>query len=402
MTVRSRYTLPALSALAGAAILAGCDKKAPEQHARPPVAVSVVTVKNESIPLSQEYIGRGISPYDVELRALVSGNLKERPMVDGSDVKAGDVLFTLDETPFRAALKNAKARVVSAEVTEANAHRNLDRMKPLLESKAISTKDLDDANTAMLNANAQLEAARADVVSAQWNLDNTRIVAPVSGRLGKAAVVPGAPIAANQTILVRLQQTDPIWVGFSIPEPTLLKFNSEVAGGRITGGKESEMKVNLRLSDDSKYPVTGKLNFSDINLRTEVSAMEARAIFPNAEKRLKPGQFFTVILSGPVRHDVSLVPQRAVQITPTSKYVFVVTRKKGPDGKEFTGVEARDVETGEWYGDRWVIESGLKEGDKVVVEGIIGIQNSGGPATARVADSPWKPETAAAKPAAAK
>ena len=364
----------------------------------PPAAVSVITVKPESVPLSQEYKGRGVSPYDVELRALVSGTLKQRPMVDGADVNAGDLLFVIDETPFKAALENAKARVSQAETTLGNAQRNLERMKPLIESKAISTKDLDDANTAALGAQAQLEAARADVVSAQWNLDNTRIVAPVSGRLGRAAVVPGAPIAANQTILVRLQQTDPIWVGFSIPEPTLLKFNREVREGRITGGGESQMKVNLTLTDGSHYPVTGKMNFADINLRTEVSAMEARAIFPNPDKRLKPGQFFTVTLSGPVRHNVFLVPQRAVQINPTNKYVFVLAKAKDKDGKEYATVEARDVQAGDWYGDRWVIESGLKEGDKVVVEGILGIQMHGGPGAA-VAPSDYK--EAAAKPASA-
>jgi len=401
MSVRIRTTISALAATAGALVLAGCEKKQ-AQHAMPPAAVAVIDVHPESVPLTQEYIGRGISPYDVELRALVSGTLKERPMTDGSDVKAGDLLFVIDETPFKAVLENAKARVAQTETTLGNAKRNLERMKPLLESKAISTKDLDDANTAALTASAQLDAAKSDVVSAQWNLDNTRIVAPVSGRLSKAAVVPGAPIAANQTILVRLQQTDPIWVGFSIPEPTLLKFNREVREGRITGGGEQEMKVNLTLSDGSKYPVTGKLNFADINLRTEVSAMEARAIFTNTDKRLKPGQFFTVSLNGPVRHHVFLVPQRAVQITPTTKYVFVVVKKKGPDGKEFEGVESRDVDTGEWYGDRWAIESGLKEGDRVVVEGVIGIQMRGGPAAAHVAASPWKPEKAAATPAAAK
>jgi len=273
-------------------------------------------------------------------------------------------------------------------------------MKPLIESKAISTKDLDDANTTMLTSKAMLEAARADVVSAQWNLDNTRIIAPVSGRLGRAAVVPGAPIAANQTILVRLQQTDPIWVNFSIPEPTLLKFNREVREGRITNGGEKEMKVNLTLSDGSKFPVTGRLNFADVNLRTEVSAMEARAIFPNKDMRLKPGQFFTVTLSGPVRNNVFLVPQRAVQINPTNKYLFVLTKAKDKDGKEYATVEARDVQAGEWYGDRWIIEDGLKEGDKVVVEGILGIQMHGGPGAPVVAGDYKEADAKPAAPAA--
>jgi len=239
-------------------------------------------------------------------------------------------------------------------------------------------------------------------VSAQWNLDNTRIIAPVSGRLGKAAVVPGAPIAANQTILVRLQQTDPIWVGFSIPEPTLLKFNTDVRSGKITHGSEAEMRVDLKLSDGTQYPTPGKLNFSDINLRTEVSAMEARAIFKNSDMRLKPGQFFTVRLSGPIQSGVFLVPQRAVQINPTNKYVFVVVKGKDKGGKEITTVEARDVRTGDWYGDRWIIESGLKDGDKVVVEGVLGIQMHGGPGAAVVASDYKEAETKPAKPDAAK
>lgn len=369
MILPTRFQQTALIAIAGAAFLAGCEKKQ-GAFKMPPSRVSVLTVQPETVPVVQEYIGRGISPYDVELRALVSGTLKERPMQDGAEVKAGDVLFILDETPFKATLENAKARVIQSEATAANAERNLERMKPLLETKAISTKDLDDANTAMLNAWAQLAAARADVVSAQWNLENTRIVAPVSGRLGKAMVVPGSPIAANMTILVRLQQTDPIWVGFSIPEPALLRFNREVREGKIKNADENQIRVDLKLGDGSVYPTPGKLNFSDINLRTEVSAMEARAIFDNPDKRLKPGQFFTVSLSGPTRSGVFLLPQRAVQINPTNKYVYVVSKLKGKDGAEYEGVEVRDVQTGEWIGDRWVIESGLKAGDRVVVEGV--------------------------------
>lgn len=395
-----RHTSMTLTALAGAIFLGGCDKPAGGGHGGlPPAAIAVVTVHPETVAMNQEYIGRGVSPYDVELRALVSGRLKERPMVDGSDVKAGDVLFLLDDVPFKAAYETAKARVDQSDAAMKNARRTYDRVKSLADTRAVSDKDLDDATNALAAAEAQLAAAKAEVEKSAWDLANTRIVAPVSGRLSKAAVVPGAPIAANQTALVRLQQTDPLWVNFSIPEPTLLKFNSEVRAGKITGGEEASIRVDLKLSDDSQYPTPGRLNFADINFRTEVSAMEARAIFPNPDRRLKPGQFFTVRLSGPKRNGVFLVPQRAVQINPTNKYVFVLAKAKGKDGKEFESVETRDVQTGEWIGDRWVIESGLKDGDRVVVEGVIGIQMRGGAGAAAV--TPTEFNAAPEKPAAA-
>lgn len=360
---------------------AGCDKKA-APPAMPPAPVAVVTVKPETVPMVQEYIGRGVSPYDVELRSLVTGILKERPMVDGAEVKAGDLLFVIDDVPFRAAVDNAKARVAQYEAALRNAERTLARLKAVSDPRAVSDKDLDDAVNGVASARALLSGAKADVVKAEWDLANTRITAPVSGRLGKANVVPGAPIAANGAPLVRLQQTDPIWVQFSIPESATLRFTKEVKSGRISNAKESDIIVNLKLGDGTLYPVAGRMNFADINLNTSVSAMESRAIFANPDKSLKPGQFFTVILSGPMKHNVFLVPQRAVQINPTNRYVYVV----GREGK----TEARDIVTAEWIGDRWVVESGLKDGDRVIVEGIQGVQMRGGLGVA-VAPTEWKP-----------
>ncbi len=381
-----RNTLMTLTALPGAIFLIGCDKKPPEHEALPPASVSVITVHPETVPMNQEYIGRGVSPYDVELRSLVSGRLKERPMSDGAEVRAGDVLFILDDVPFKAALANAKARSVQWESTVKNAGRTLERMRTLADSRAVSDKELDDAINTLTGARAQYDAAKADVEKSEWDLGNTRIIAPVSGRLGKAGVVPGSPISANQTLLVRLQQTDPIWVNFSIPESVLLSFNKEVRDGRITDAKETDFHVSLALSDGTDYPIKGRMSFSDINLNTNVSAMEARATFSNPEKRLKPGQFFTVRLSGPKKSGVFLLPQRAVQIDPTSKHVFVVENLKDKDGKEYQGVGLREVTTGEWVGSRWIVDSGLKDGDRVLVEGVTGVGMRGGPGAAVIAE----------------
>jgi membrane fusion protein (multidrug efflux system) len=394
-TATSRL-VPLLIAAGGAVFLAGCGKKEAPHGGFPPAKVAVITVHPEVVPLTQEYIGRGVSPYDVELRALVSGRLKESPMVDGAEVKAGDLLFSLDDVPFKAALENSLAQIAQSQAATTNAQKTLDRMKSVSDARAVSDKDLDDAINALTFAKAGLAAAKAAYEKSKWDLDNTRIIAPVSGRLGKAAVVPGAPIAANQTFLVRLQQTDPIWVNFSIPENTLLKFTSEVRSGKITHGAEADFKVTLKLSDGSVYPIPGKLNFADINLRTEISAMEARAIVANPDHRLKPGQFFTVSLTGPERRDVFLVPQRAIQIDPTSKHVFVVAKLKDKEGKEYEGVQAREVVTGEWYGNRWAVESGLQDGDRVIVEGLQGVGMRGGPGAAVVPEE-YKVE---AKPAA--
>lgn len=353
-------TLGCLAALT----LTGCDK--PKAPAMPPAVVSVMTVQPESAPVVQEYIGRAKSPYDVELGAQISGVIKEKVMKDGAAVKAGDLLFIIDDIPYKAALDSAAARLAQAEAAEKNAASTLGRVKALVAGKAVSDKDLDDAVNTHLAAQAQTAAARADMQKARWALDNTRIKAPVAGTLGKSDFAAGAPVTAQGAPLVRLQQFDPIWVTFTIPENTVLNFRKDVAEGRITGADRGTARAQLLLTDGTVHPNAGVLDFADVNVRDDIAALEARAVFPNADRRLMPGQFFRVRLSGPKRDGVFLVPQRAVQINPADRSVHVAVA----DPKLGERIERRVVRTGDWIGDKWVIESGLKAGDRVVVEGV--------------------------------
>jgi membrane fusion protein (multidrug efflux system) len=325
--------------------------------------VSVITVHPQTVPFDAEYIGQGISPYDVEVLSQVTGTIVDRPMVDGADIQAGDILFVIDDVPFESALANAKARVAQGVSTLENNKRTLERFDQLLSKKAISQKDYDDAQTAVLTAEAVVNSAKADVVKAEWDLANTKIKSPVSGRLGKANFSVGALVKAQTDILVRLQQFDPLWVTFTIPETAMLQMQRDIAAKRIIDADAQNFEVHLTFADGTDYEHSGKMNFADVNVRSDMAAVESRATFPNPNKKLLPGQFFRLRISGPKKTGVYLVPQRAVQINPTNKIVYVV----GADNK----IEAREVQTGQWYDNSWVIEGGsLHAGDRVVVDGV--------------------------------
>lgn len=397
LPMRPTPTTISLATLALAALLGGCGKKAAAPQ-MPPPAVSVITVKSETVPVSNEFIGRAVSPYDVELRAQVSGTIKEKLMKDGATVKAGDLLFVIDDVPYRAAYDNAKALVAQRESALVNAERTLARLKSVSDPRAVSDKDLDDAINAVTGARAALHAAQSGLTKAQWDLDNTRIKAPVAGTLGKSPLEAGAPVVANGAPVVRLQQYDPIWVTFTIPESNVLKLAQGIESKRIVDADPSNLRANLMLTDGTKYPVTGRMNFSDVNVRTDVAAIDARAVFANPDRTLMPGQFFRVTLSGPKKQGVFLVPQRAVQVNPSDCSVIVVAKAKDKEGREYDAVERRVVATGEWIGDKWVIESGLKDGDRLVVEGYIARMM---PPGAPVRVSEYNPSAPAAAKAAA-
>ncbi len=391
---RKSATAPLITLVAAAALV-GCGRKAPPPQRALPTA-SVITVQSETVPVSNEFIGRAVSPYDVELRAQVNGTIKEKLMKDGATVKAGDLLFVIDDIPYLAAHDNARAMVAQRESDLTNAERTLARLRSVSDPRAVSDKDLDDAINAVAGAKASLAAARSGLIKAKWDLDNTRIKAPVAGTVGKSAFDVGAPVVANGAALVRLQQFDPIWVTFTIPESTVLKLAQGIESNRIVDADPSNLRANLVLTNGSKYPVTGRMNFSDVNVRTDVAAIDARAVFANPDRALMPGQFFRVTISGPKKRGVFLVPQRAVEISPAGQTVLVVTKAKDKEGREYDALFRRPVKTGEWIGERWVVESGLADGDRVVVEGTIARMM---PPGAPVAVKPYEP--AAAKPAEA-
>jgi membrane fusion protein (multidrug efflux system) len=242
------------------------------------------------------------------------------------------------------------------------ARQNLARVKPLLEEQAVSQKDVDDAVAEDLASKAFLEAAKGDLVKAQFDMSNTLITAPIAGRIERTRYYEGRLVSAQTDLLTIIHQLDPMYVIVSAPENFLLKRRRERASKRVQGAGVYELRGIITFSDGSTYEHEGVLDLLEVGLRTTTGALDARVVFPNPDKTLLPGQFVKVRFLGAVRTGVILVPQRAVQQGANGTAVYVV----GKDDK----VELRPVQAAAWEGNQWVIEEGLQTGERVVVDGL--------------------------------
>ena len=341
--------------------LVGCKKESASAPAQPIPEVAVITVMSQTIPDEPEFIGQTESSRPVEIRSQVTGILKERFFTEGRDVKQGERLYQIDPVPFRAAYLSAKAKVAQAQARLVQAKQNLDRVKPLLAEQAVSQKDVDDAVAEDLAARASLEGANADVVKAKFDLDNTRIVAPISGRIERSRVFEGRLISAQTDLLTMVHQLDPMYVYASAPETFVLKRFRDRAEKRVQGATLYELKGVITFADGSTYPHQGALDLLDVSVRTATGTRDFRLTFPNPDKALSPGQFVTMRVLGAVRTDVILVPQKVVQQGPKGSIVYVV----GEGDK----VELRDVQATAWRGSQWVVQEGLHANDRVVMDG---------------------------------
>ena len=351
----------------------------------PPAEVSVITVAPQALPVTFEYVGQTAGSREVEVRARVTGILLSRNFTEGGPVKKGQSLYGIDTAPFQAALARAEADVAAAEARADQARRNAARLKPLYAEKAVSQKEFDDAVSVAAIAEADVKAARARLQEARLSLDYTRVESPVTGIAGRSLQSEGTLVSGPQVLLTSVTQFDPIWVNFGIPDNEQARLRKEVEAGRLTLPKNGNVEVALRLADGSLHPKTGRLNFSDVRISPATGTQEARAELPNAEGALRPGQFVRVILKGAARPNAVTVPQRAVLEGPQGKFVYVVNEK--------SQAEARPVEAGEWSGDSWIITSGLKAGERVILDGVMKL---GPGAPVKVAEKP------AGKPAAEK
>jgi membrane fusion protein (multidrug efflux system) len=332
----------------------------------PPASeVTVMTAASQSMPVSFEYVGQTAGSREVEVRARVTGILLSRNFKEGERVKKGQSLFTIDPKPFEAALARTVADVAAAEARLEQAKRNAARLKPLYAEKAVSQKEHDDAVSAEQIGAADVAAARARLTEARLNLEYTKVEAPLSGISTRALASEGTLVSGPSVLLTSVVQVDPIWVNFGIPDNERARLQKEVEAGRLTLPKNGNVEVALRLADGSMYPHTGRLNFSDVRISAATGTQEARAELPNKEGLLHPGQFVRVVLRGATRPNAVVVPQRAVLEGPQGKFVYVVSEKGT--------AEARPVEAGEWTGDGWIITSGLKGGERVIVDGVMKI-----------------------------
>ncbi len=364
--------------MAGAVFLSGCNRASSQPHnGMPPPEVNIVTLESKSVPIAFEYTGQTAGSREVEVRARVTGILKVRNYREGGRVAAGQSLFTIDPAPFEAAEARAEADVAAASARVEQTRRNAARMKPLFEAKAVSQKEYDDAASGEAVAMADLKGANARLTEAKLNLAYSRVESPISGVAGRSLRSEGNYVSGPDVLLTTVTQVNPIHVLFGISDEERLRLNQEVQAGRLVLPKNNAFIVSLKLAEDGNYPNTGKLDFTDIRISGTTGTSEARAELPNPQGSLHPGQFVRVILKGAQRPNAVFVPQRAVLEGPKGKFVYVL----GAESK----AEVRPVTLGEWYEDNWIVTSGLSNGDKVIVDGLMKLRPG---APVQVAGSP--------------
>ena len=324
-------------------------------------------------------------------------------------MKAGQVLFVIDPKPLAAQAAALEADLVRAQAQRAQADREVARLKPLAEKRAVGQKEADDAMSNAELAAASVKAAQAKLDEVKLSLGYTRVVAPIGGLSSRAPKSEGSLVTANDTLLTTISQSNPIWIPFAISENEQLSLNRAVGEGRLTLPKDNAYDVTVKLADGTTIPRRGRINFADTRINPATGTFEMRAEIPNADGVLKPGQFVRVSLAGAVRNNALTVPQTAVLDGAQGKFVYVADRDK--DGKDVAS--ARPVTLGDWVNiggsNLWVVETGLKAGDKVIIDGLsklhpgapIKLGGSGTPPGAAGASAPGTPAGDAAKPAAA-
>jgi len=330
----------------------------------PPSEVTVTTATQEALPVTWEYVGQTAGSREVEVRARVTGILMSRNFKEGDRVKKGQSLFTIDPKPFEAALARAVADVAAAEARFEQARRNAARLKPLYAEKAVSQKENDDAVSAEAIGAADVTAAQARLTEARLNLAYTKVESPLSGITTRALPSEGTLVSGPNVLLTSVVQVDPIWVNFGIADNEQARMQKDAQAGILK--LPSNFEIELRLADGSVYGHKGKLDFADVRVSTVTGTREARAEVPNPDGFLRPGQFVRVVLKGASLPNAVTVPQRSVMEGPQGKFVYIVDEK--------STVQPRPVEAGQWAaGDRWIITSGLKGGERVIVDGVMKI-----------------------------
>ncbi len=381
--------LKRLSLLAPALILAlcvtACGKKPAADAkggAHGPAPVGYVVVATQPLSLTQELSGRTSAWLVSDVRPQVGGIIKARQFTEGGLVTAGQSLYQIDPSTYQAAYDSAEASVAQAQANADAAKDKASRYEQLIAIKAISQQDYEDAQTAAKSAAATLAVTKANAEAARINLNYTRVTAPISGRIGKSAVTPGALVTANQaTALATVQDLSKIYVDITESASDLLKLKKQLASGEL--GAVDHADVSLALDDGSTYPLTGQIAFSDVTVNPSTGSVALRAVFANPQGLLLPGMYVRAsIVKGTVAQGI-LIPQGAVILDPKGGASVLLA---GDDGKAHT----QKVIAGDMIGTNWQILSGLKPGDKVITEGAMRLKDK----------APIKPYPAKAAPAA--
>lgn len=351
----------------------GCTADQPADAPLLPPEVEVITVTAQTVPDEPEFIGRTEAFRPVEIRPQVSGIIKAVYFTEGRNVKKGDKLYLIDPVPFNAVYQAMRAKVAQHRARLVQVKQNLGRVQPLLEQQAVSQKDVYDAIADVRSEEAALEAAQNDLVKAKFDLDNTRIEAPVDGRIGRSQFYEGQLVSAQTTLLTVIDQLNPMYVSVNVPESYILRRRKELAEKKVERPDLYQLRGIMTFADGSVYAEEGVLDFTAVTIRPETGTLQGRFKFPNPSgyfvpglSDFLPGQFVSIRLIGYVRPNAILIPQRAVQHGVNGTFVYVID--------EQSTVELRPVKASMWYDTDWLIESGVSPGEQVMVAGFHRVQ----------------------------
>jgi membrane fusion protein (multidrug efflux system) len=353
----------ALGCAIGSLLIAGCAREAPKAPEKGPVEVSVLTVERKDVPVTAIYVAQTQSSQAVNVQARVSGWLDKRMYVEGSVVKAGQVLFQMDQKPFQAQVDGQNAALQRSQAALQVAKQNLDRTTPLAAQNALSQKDLDDATGQYEQAAAAVAQAKAQLEQAQLNLSYTTIRSPVDGVSSYAVVADGTYLNPQNAQLTTVSVLTPMWINFSVSENELERIRNDVRTGLLKLPEGGKFVVEVEMVDGNLFPYTGQITFADPSYNPSTGTFLLRATVNNPAGVLRPNQYVRVRLKGAIRPNAVVIPQRAVQQGAKGHFAWVVNKN--------SQAELRPVTVGDWKGDGWIISEGLADGDKVVVDGAV-------------------------------
>ena len=368
MSTRKTITIALMCALASTAMLTGCKDDATQgqaaaQRQMPPTEIMYVTATTGDQMLETVLSGRTSAFYEAEVRPQVNGILQKKLFKDGTEVKAGDQLYQIDAAPYQAAIKSAEAAVAQAQAALSKASADAKRSTELLKVNAVSKQSDDAAQAALKSARANLKAAQAQLTNAKINLTYTKVLSPITGRISRSEFTEGALMSAYQAQpLTRVQQLDPIYVDVTQTADDLIRIRRDIASGALKTDADGNARVVLKYDDGTTYAHEGRLTFTDVTVNETTGTVNLRAVFPNPDKVLLPGLYVRAQLIEGIRPDSIVLPMQCVmRDAKGDASVYVV----GEGNK----IEARPVVATRTIGTNWLIDSGLKNGDRVVFQG---------------------------------
>lgn len=359
-----------MTILGGLFLLSGCEEGHGQQPsaAPPPPEVVTLTIAPQRLELTTELPGRTSAYLVAEIRPQVNGIIQKRSFREGSDVKAGQLLYQIDPSPFQVALDSARASLGKAQANLPSVRSRAERYRELLADNAVSRQDYDDSVAAVDQAKAEIEYWKAQVEAARINLGYTRVNAPISGRIGRSSVTDGALVTAYQPAsLATIQQLDPIYVDVTQSSAELLRLKRNLESGQLSADRKNGKAVRILLEDGSPYPLEGRLQFREVTVDPATGSYTVRIVVPNPDHLLLPGMFVRAVVQEGIAERAILAPQQGVSRNTKGEAVALIVDDTGT-------VQQRVLTLNRAIGDQWLVSSGLSAGDRLIVEGMMNVR----------------------------